>query len=190
MTSRSSGLLASAHVLFVGKHTPESVRRFLPVGPRSVLTNDLVELRERSRSGRALRLEGIGALRGHSVNGSATPLACGAIVILALALPTTALGESVPAPWFAILATAAAITIAAIAIWILRIATAVQARRVTAGVWLGAYLDALVPSDQQSARRSTNRGQALRDLSRGRGKPAPGARASSERVARSAGTAL
>jgi hypothetical protein len=124
--------------------TITAARPFLPEGPESTLTVNLVKrFRRAGRRDPEVRLAVLGTLRAHSANGAEAPLAAGSVMFAAVSVVVAVSVTSVPGwvSWLLPIVYAAA-TIP-FAVWILRVSLAAHARRVMATTWLGAYEDAL-----------------------------------------------
>ncbi len=129
---------------YIKLETIPAARPFLPEGPDSPLTVNLVKaFRRASRRDPDVSLAVLGILRAHSVNGAEAPLAAGSILFAAISL-VVAVSIASTTGWgtwlLAALYGAAAIPCA---LWIVRVSLAAHARRVMATTWLGAYEDAL-----------------------------------------------
>ena len=135
----------SRHAPYVGVRTPPEAVPYLPSGPDTALTAELIRrfVRE-TRRRPEVRLAVLGTLRAHTVNGAEAPLAGAGILVAALALVlTVGLSPAVSADWVVPLWMGWGAVVAVAAVWVVRVSFAAQARRVTATVWLGAYEDAL-----------------------------------------------
>lgn len=135
--------LSSKYVPYLRMSTAPAAREFLPAGPDSVLTVDMVRrFRKVARRDSGTSMVVLGTLRAHSVNGAEAPLAAGAVLFAALAFCIgTTIGEFSVWAWVIWLVSAGVVV--GTAVHIVRISFAAHARRVVAITWLGAYEDAL-----------------------------------------------
>ena len=136
--------LSSKYVPYVKVETIPAARPFLPEGPDSTLTVNLVKrFRRASRRDPELSLAVLGTLRAHSANGAEAPLAAGSVLFAAVSV-VVAVSVTSASGWVSwLLPTVYAAVTIPFAVWIVRVSLAAHARRVMATTWLGAYEDAL-----------------------------------------------
>lgn len=141
-STRAQNYLQSKYVPYVRMSTPTEAKKYLPEGPNSVLTSELVrQFSKASRRHPEIRLAVFGTLRAHSANGPDAPLAAAAVLFAALGI-YVALAFSAQTPWGWLIASALGIVLIVTALRIIKLALAAHARRVVAVTWLGAYEDA------------------------------------------------
>lgn len=128
-------------VPYVNERVPESARPYLPTHHDERLDDARVKaFVSETQEGPDVRLAVLSVLRAHSMNGAETPAAIfalmlAAITILASSMASDSLGDVVA--WLLGLATVAG------CVWFTKAASSAHVRRMTCGVWLAAYEDAL-----------------------------------------------
>ncbi|MER7797488.1 hypothetical protein [Microbacterium sp. NPDC096154] len=132
----------SSAVPYVTDRVPQNARAYIPRDSAEVLDVKRVNaFVEGTRDQPDVRLAVLGVLRTHSMNGAETPAAVFAIALAALTMLASSMGA------VSVLGSAATWAFGVLAVlgslWFGNIAFAAHVRRVTCGVWLAAYEDAL-----------------------------------------------
>lgn len=141
MSTRRSPLVSSS-VPYVTDRVPDEARQYLPHGPDERLNAERVSaFVEGTQDDPDIRLAVLTTLRAHSTNGAETPSSVVAVLFAAIAIlvsSTASLSDlGVALAW--IFGVGSVI----LGGWFVKTAFAAHARRITCGVWLAAYEDAL-----------------------------------------------
>lgn len=140
--SKPRSPLVSSAVPYVNDRVLEEAKQYLPHGPDEMLNVDrIAAFVKGTKESPNVRLAVLGTLRAHSMNGAETPSAVVAVLLAGIAIlvssVTSLSGVGVAIAW------AFAIGSVIVGGWFAKLAFAAHARRMTCGVWLAAYEDAL-----------------------------------------------
>lgn len=140
--SKSRSPLVSSAVPYVNHRVLDEAKQYLPHDPDEMLNVDRVAaFVEGTRESPNVRLAVLGTLRAHSMNGAETPSAVVAVLLAAMAILVSSIATlsdfGVAIGWVF------AVGSVMLGGWFARLAFAAHARRMTCGVWLAAYEDAL-----------------------------------------------
>jgi len=141
MLKRRSPLVSPA-VPYVNDRVLEEAKQYLPRSPDEMLNVERISaFVEGTEESPNVRLAVLGTLRAHSMNGAETPSAVVAVLLAAVAILVSSAASLSDVG--AAIAWAFAIGSVILGGWFAKVAFAAHARRLTCGVWLAAYEDAL-----------------------------------------------
>ena len=141
MSKLRSPLMSTA-VPYVNDRVLEEAKPYLPRDTDEMLNAQRVSsFVDGTADNPNVRLAVLGTLRAHSMNGAETPAAVFAILLAALAILVSTIATI--SDFGVVLAWILGVASLALGAWFSRLAFAAHARRMTCGVWLAAYEDAL-----------------------------------------------
>ena len=140
--SKSRSPLVSSAVPYVNDRVLEQAKQYLPGDPDEMLDVDRVTaFVEGTKDFPNVRLAVLGTLRAHSMNGAETPTAVLAVLLAAMAILISSISSL--SDFGVAIAWVLAVGSFLLGGWFAKLAFAAHARRMTCGVWLAAYEDAL-----------------------------------------------
>jgi len=126
----------------VTDRVPEEARQYLPHDPDERLdAQRVLAFVEGTRDKPDVRLAVLGTLRAHSTNGAETPSSVVAVLFAAIAILVSSTASM--SDFGVALASIFGVGSVILGGWFVKTAFAAHARRITCGVWLAAYEDAL-----------------------------------------------
>lgn len=133
---------------------PAEVQRFIPEGPRAVLTpEDVDAFVTAGHQSRSVRMQVLGALRSDASNGAEVLLSLTALVISVLGIAFTAINaglDAFPGPGAVFLRSAEAAVLLVVLVVFVSLAGAAHIRKLTAAAWLAAYEDGIADAARQA----------------------------------------